>query len=113
VIHAHSKKKVTTTSVASTKHLSFQQKQVDEIVEEYRDIFVSPTRVPTLCQVKNPNDMTLDAPLPNGPVYRCSLMENDEINCQIQEILQKGHIRLKSSPCGSPIVLVQKKDETW
>jgi len=27
--------------------------------------------------------------------------------------LQKGHIRPSSSPCGSPIVLVQKKDGTW
>ena len=40
-------------------------------------------------------------------------MENDEIMHQIQEILQKGHIKPSSSACGSPIVLVQKKDETW
>eukprot|EP00253_Pinus_taeda_P021454 PITA_21454 len=40
-------------------------------------------------------------------------MENDEIKRQIQELLQKGHIRLSSSPCESPIVLVQKKDGTW
>ena len=40
-------------------------------------------------------------------------MENDEIKRQIQELLQKGHIRPSSSPCGSPIVLVQKKDGTW
>jgi hypothetical protein len=40
-------------------------------------------------------------------------MKNDEIKRQIQELLQKGHIRLSSMPCGSPIVLVQKKDGTW
>eukprot|EP00253_Pinus_taeda_P031089 PITA_31089 len=30
-----------------------------------------------------------------------------------QELLQKGHIRPSSSPCGSPIVLVEIKDGTW
>jgi hypothetical protein len=38
-------------------------------------------------------------------------MEN-EIMHQIQELLQKGHIRPNYSPCGSLIVLVKKKDET-
>jgi hypothetical protein len=40
-------------------------------------------------------------------------MENDEIKHHIQEMLQKGNIQSISSPCGSLIVLVQKKDETW
>ena len=40
-------------------------------------------------------------------------MENEEIKRQIQEQLQREHIRPSSSPCGSPIVLVQKKDGTW
>jgi hypothetical protein len=79
VIRAHSKQKVVTTSVASTQRLSLQQKQVDKIVEEYRDIFVSPTGIPTHCQFKHPIDLTPGAPLPNGPVYRRSLMENDKI----------------------------------
>jgi hypothetical protein len=112
VIHAHSKKKVISTYVASTQRLSLQQKQVDRIVEEYRDIFVSPTGVPTHCQVKHPIDLTLDTPLPKGPIYRHSLMENEEIKRQIQELLQKWHIRPRSSPCGSPIVLVQNKDKS-
>jgi hypothetical protein len=113
VILAHSKKKFVATSVASTQSLSLQQKQLDKIVEEYKDIFSSPTRVPVHCQVKHPIDMTLSAPLPNGPVYHRSLMENEEIKLQIQELLQKGHIRTNFSPCRSPIVLVQKKDRTW
>jgi hypothetical protein len=40
-------------------------------------------------------------------------MENDEIKHHIQELLQKGNIKPSSSPCGSPIVLVQKKYGTW
>jgi hypothetical protein len=113
VIRAHSKSKVVATSVASTQHLSLQQNQVDGIVEEYRDIFTSPTGVPTHCQVKHPIDLTPDAPLPIGLVYQHSLMENDEIKHQIQELIQKGHIRPNSSPCRSLIVLVQKKNGTW
>ena len=74
---------------------------------------MSPTGVPTHCQVKHPIDLTPTAPLPNGPFYRHLLMENDEIRCQIQELIQKGHIRPSSSPCGSPILLVQKKGGTW
>ena len=40
-------------------------------------------------------------------------MENDEIKRQTLELLQKGHVWSSSSPCGSPIMLVQKKDGTW
>jgi hypothetical protein len=98
VICAHSKKKVIATSVASTQSLSLNKKQVDRMVEEYRDMFSSPIRVSTHCQVKHPIDLTPGAPLPNGPVYRRSLMENDKVKRQIQELLQKEHIRPNSSP---------------
>jgi hypothetical protein len=48
-------------------------------MEEYLDIFSSPAGVSLHFQVKHPIDLTPDAPLPNGPVYRCSLLENEEI----------------------------------
>ena len=86
---------------------------MDKVVEKYWDIFTSPTRVPLHCQVKHPIDLTPSASLPNGPIYRHFVLENDEIKRQIQELLQKGHIQPSSSPYGSPIVLVQKKDGTW
>ena len=90
-----------------------RKQQMDKVVEEYEDIFTTPAGVPLYCQVKHPIDLTPGPPLPNGPIYRRSFLENDEIKRQIQELLQKGHIRPSSSPCGSPIVLVQKKDGTW
>ena len=113
MIHSQGEKKVVATSMASTQDSATQQKQVDKVVEEYKDIFTSPNGVPLHCQVKHSIDLTPGEPLPNWLVYRRSLLENEEIKRQIQELLQKGHIRPSSSPCGSPIVLVQKKDGTW
>ena len=111
MIHPQGKKKIVATT---SRQGSFaRQQQIDKVVKEYGDIFTSPTGVPLHCQVKHPIDLTPDAPLPNVPIYRHSVLENDEIKRQIQELLQKGHIRPSSSPCGSPIVLVQKKDGTW
>jgi hypothetical protein len=59
-------------------------------MEEYSDIFSSPTGVPLNCRVKHPIDLTPGAPLPNGPVYRFSLLENEEIKRQIQELTPQG-----------------------
>ena len=42
-----------------------------------------------------------------------SIMENAEIKKQIKDLLDKGFIRPSTLPCGSPIVLIPKKDGTW
>ena len=42
-----------------------------------------------------------------------SIMENDEIQRKIKEMLDKCTIRPSTSPCGSPIALIPKKDGTW
>jgi hypothetical protein len=52
---------------------------VDKFIEEYLDIFSSPTDVPMHYQFKHPIDLTTGASLPNGLVYHHSLLENEEI----------------------------------
>jgi hypothetical protein len=79
VIHSQNKRNIAATSRVSMDDLSTQQNQVDKVVEEYSDIFSSPTGVPLHCQVKHPIDLTHDASLTNGLVYCCSLLENEEI----------------------------------
>jgi hypothetical protein len=69
-----------------------QKKQMDKVVEEYEDILTSPVGVPLHCQVKHPIDLTPSAPLPNGHIYRRSVLENEKTKRKIQELLQKGHI---------------------
>ena len=40
-------------------------------------------------------------------------MESEEIKNQVRELLDQGVIRPITSPCGSPIVIIPKKDGTW
>jgi len=56
---------------------------MDKVVEEYEDIFTSFAGVPLHCQVKHSIDLTLVTSLLNEPIYRCSVLENDEIKRQI------------------------------
>ena len=79
VIRSQSKKNIVATSRAFVVNLSTQQKKVDKVLEVYSNIFSSPTRVPLHWQVSYPIDMTLGAPLLNGPVYRHSMLENEDI----------------------------------
>ena len=46
-------------------------------------------------------------------MYFMSIMESIEIKKQIQELFNKGIIFPSTSPCGSPNLLVPKKDGTW
>ena len=52
---------------------------MDKVVEEYNDIFTSPTQVPLHYQVNHFINVTLGVLLPNGPIYPCSILENDEM----------------------------------
>ena len=74
------KKKVATTSRQGP---SARQLRMDKVMEEYEDIFTSPAWVPLHYQVKHSIDLTLGALLPNGPIYQCSILENDEIKRHI------------------------------
>jgi len=60
---------------------------MDKVMEEYRDIFVLPTRVSLHYEVKHSIDLSPSTPLPNGMIYQRSVLENDEIKRQVQELL--------------------------
>ena len=49
------------------------------------------------------------APISITP-YRMAPLELQELKKQIGELLEKGFIRLSSSPWGSPLLFVKKKD---
>ena len=58
-------------------------------------------------------DMIPGASLPKKAPYRLTPTENEELNRQVHELLQKDLIRESLSPCSVPIVLAPKKNGEW
>nr|GEX37844.1 putative reverse transcriptase domain-containing protein [Tanacetum cinerariifolium] len=52
------------------------------------------------------------APMARAP-YRLSPLEMKELAKQLQELLDKGFIRLSSSPWGAPVLFMKKKDGSF
>ena len=78
------------------------------MVSNYDILFQEPKR-----EIQHEIHLLQDAPLPNIGMYRSSIIENAEIKKYVQELIERGVIRPRSSPCGSLIVLVPKKDGMW
>ena len=76
-------------------------------------MFQEPTGLPPKREIQHEIHLHQDCPVPNIGMYRFSIMENAEIKRQIKDLLDKGFIRPNTSPCGSQIVLIPKKDGTW
>ncbi|GKA83290.1 reverse transcriptase [Tanacetum coccineum] len=80
---------------------------------QYHALFDDVGEMPPNQIIEHDIQLVADSTLPNIGMYRNSVLENNEIKWQVEELLESGVIRPSSSPCGSPIVLVPKKDGGW
>eukprot|EP00253_Pinus_taeda_P018942 PITA_18942 len=90
-----------------------QQADIEKIVSEYDVLFQEPKGLPHKKGIIHDIIFQQDVPLPNIGMYRLSALENAKIKKQVQELLEKGFIMPSTSPCGSLIILVRKKDGLW
>ena len=51
--------------------------------------------------------------MPNQAAYRANPEETKEIQCLVQDLLERGYVRESLSPCVVPVILVSKKDSSW
>src|SRR3954467_2953509 len=88
---------------------------VTNILHEFTDVFPQdvPPGLPPIRGIEHQIDLIPGASLPNRAPYRTNPEETKEIMRQVQELLDKGYIRVSLSPCVVPIILVPKKDGTW
>ena len=76
-------------------------------------MFREPKGLPPKREVEHDIQLFLDSPLPNIGFYIQSVIEVIVVKKQLQQLLKQGVIRPSTSPCGSPIIIVPKKDGTW
>ena len=88
---------------------------VANVLQDFEDVFPDavPAGLPPLRGIEHQIDLIPGASLPNRAPYRTNPEETKEIQRQVQELLDKGYIRVSLSPCAVPVILVPKKDGTW
>jgi hypothetical protein len=86
--------------------------EIHKLLEEFVDIVVDevPYSLPSIRSISHHIDLIPGASLPNKAAYRLTLQENKEVKRQVQDLMDKGLIRERLSPCVVPTVLNPKKD---
>ena len=85
------------------------------LLQKFSDAFPeeSPNGLPPIRGIEHHIDLVPGAYLPNRPAYRINPEETKELQTQVDELMEKGHIRESMSPCAVPVILVPKKDGSW
>nr|GEV71532.1 putative reverse transcriptase domain-containing protein [Tanacetum cinerariifolium] len=93
-----------------------KEKQMEDVpvIRDFFEVFLEELLgLPPPRQVEFRIDLVLGAaPVVRAP-YRLALSEMKEFLVQLQELLEKGFIRLSSSPWGAPVLFVKKKDGSF
>nr|GEV22477.1 hypothetical protein [Tanacetum cinerariifolium] len=73
------------------------------LLEEFSDVFPDELHdaLPPLCDIQHHIDLELGSQLPNMPHDRMSPGEH-ELRRQAEELVSKGHVRERMSPCAQP-----------
>ncbi|XP_026396640.1 uncharacterized protein LOC113291306 [Papaver somniferum] len=86
--------------------------KVQPLLSSFSDLLLTelPNVLPPLKILQHQIDFIPGSFIPNQPHYRLSPKEHEILQGQVDDLLQKGLIRLSKSPCDSPTFLVDKKD---
>jgi len=85
------------------------------LLQDYQDVFPeeNPEGLPPIRGIEHQIDFVPGASLPNRPAYRTNPVQTKELEKQVNELMERGHIGESMSPCDVPVLLVPKKDESW
>ncbi|XP_048630862.1 uncharacterized protein LOC125604684 [Brassica napus] len=89
--------------------------EVSALLQDFEDVFPedNPIGLPPIRGIEHQIDFVPGSTLPNRPAYRTNPVETKELQRQVEELMEKGHIRESMSPCAVPVLLVPKKHGSW
>ena len=100
-------------SVVTDENAQTVMREIQELLEEFKDVFVVPTGLPPQRACDHSIPLIPGAiPFSHRP-YKLAPELKDEVEKKIQEMLDSCVIRRSNSPFSSPILLVKNKDHTW
>ena len=84
------------------------------MVSNYNDIFPKelPKELPPRRKVEHEIRLENNSKPPSRAPYRLSFVEQEELKKQLKQLLDSKLIRPSSSPFGSPVLFVKKKENT-
>jgi len=85
------------------------------LLQEFEDVFPDelPPGLPPLCGIERGIDLIPGASLPNKPPYRVNPKETKEIQLQVQQLIDNGHVCESLSPCAIPVILAPNQDGSF
>ena len=91
-----------------------QDSKLKELVSNYNDIFPKelPKELPPRRKVEHEIRLENNSKPPSRAPYRLSFIEQEELKKQLKQLLNSKLIRPSSSPFGSPVLFVKKKENT-
>ena len=80
------------------------------VLQKFEDVFPEevPSRLPPITGIEHQIDFIPGAVIPNRPTYRSNPKETKELQRQVEELMSKGYVRERMSPCVVPELLVPK-----
>ncbi|GBG82565.1 hypothetical protein CBR_g34941 [Chara braunii] len=85
--------------------------RVVRLLDEFADIFESPTGVVPGRPISHEIILEAGAVPPKVCIYRMSEEELEVLRAQLDDLLAKGWIRPSSSPYGAPVLFIRKKNK--
>ncbi|XP_048630844.1 uncharacterized protein LOC125604595 [Brassica napus] len=85
--------------------------ELEFLLQDYGDVFPdeSPKGLPPMRGIEHQIDLVPGASLPNRPAYRTNPEETKELQKQVDELIEKGHIRESMSPFYFDDILIYSK----